>query len=195
MLCFCRVGDRLGNLVAELLLPRIARGDESAVPLCLDRYGGLVFSLARRMVGPDAEDLTQEIFVELWKSAGRYDPTQSAETTFVAMIARRKLIDHLRRNPRSRLPETLPDSLIARVEDGEAMVLKTEATARVEAALQQLRCEERDLIRMSILDGLTHEAIHQLTGIPLGTVKTQIRRGILRVRELLQVDEPERRPR
>ena len=162
------------------------------MPLCLDRYGGLVFSLARRLVGAEAEDLTQEIFVELWKSAARYDPDLSSETTFVAMIARRKLIDYLRKHPRSRRTEALPDSLISSGADGETTFLKSEEADRVTAALEQIRCDQRDLIRMAILDGLTHEAIHTLTGLPLGTVKTQIRRGILRLRELLQVNSHER---
>ena len=74
----------------EAILNRIANGDQDAVQECLKTYGGLVWSLARRMLrnSDDAEDAVQEIFVDIWKNAGRFDPSQSSETTFIAMIAR-----------------------------------------------------------------------------------------------------------
>src|SRR5436190_14026687 len=84
------------------LLGRVAAGDEAAVRECLARYGGLVWSIARRFEPSDAEDAVQEIFLDLWKSAARFDRAVASETAFVAMIARRRLID--RRRTRGRRP-------------------------------------------------------------------------------------------
>ena len=88
------------------LLARVARGDEDAVSACMDRFGGLVWSLARRYLRNDAEaaDAVQEIFIELWQNAKRYDPERGSEETFVAVLTRRRLIDRLRklkRQPRA----------------------------------------------------------------------------------------------
>ncbi|MGL4419752.1 MAG: RNA polymerase sigma factor [Gemmataceae bacterium] len=171
--------------VTELLLPRIARGEAAAVPACLERYGGLVAALARRFLGTDTDDAVQEIFVELWRCADRYDPTRSAENTFVTMIARRKLIDYRRRQGRQPIAETLVnDAPAAYQSPGDSLALADDAAQAV-AALRQLRPEQQDGIRMAICDGLTHEEIATRTGQPLGTVKTNIRRGLLRLREFL----------
>src|SRR5215813_10857739 len=86
------------------LLARVAGGDPGAVRDCLARYGGLVWSIARRFEGGDAEDAVQEIFLDLWRSAARFDPQIASEPAFVAMIARRRLID--RRRTRQRRPIT-----------------------------------------------------------------------------------------
>src|SRR5262252_1163156 len=86
----------------DSLLARVGAGDASAVRECLQRFGGLVWSLARRFSSSpsDAEDAVQEIFVDLWRSAKKYDPRAASEATFVAMIARRRLIDRLRSRQR-----------------------------------------------------------------------------------------------
>ena len=98
-----------GLQVKESILQRIAIGERSAVDECLDRYGSLVWSLAKRWLGnvPDAEDATQEIFVELWQQANKFDPSAAAEATFVAMIARRRLIDRMRKESRRPVMEVI----------------------------------------------------------------------------------------
>ena len=81
------------------VLQRIASGDSAAVRECMDQYGALVWSLARRLsrTASDAEDATQEIFLDIWRSAGRFDAAQGSDKMFIAMIARRRLIDRLRK--------------------------------------------------------------------------------------------------
>src|SRR5271154_5383445 len=81
------------------VLQRIAGGDAAAVSECMQTYGALVWSLARRLsrTNSDAEDATQEIFLDIWRSAGRFDATQGSDKVFIAMIARRRLIDRLRK--------------------------------------------------------------------------------------------------
>lgn len=174
------------------LLPRIAAGDQSAVPDCLARYGGLVWTLARRRLGDeqDAEDAVQEVFIDLWRFADRFDPRVAEEITFVAMIARRRLIDRLRR--RSRQPVTAAcdaATLAAAVADGSgdagrSVELGDEARVAGEH-LRGLRPEEQEVLRLSIYDSLSHAAIAARTGLPLGTVKSHIRRGLDSLRRTL----------
>ena len=85
--------------VSDSLLNRVAAGEMAAMQECINQYGGLVWSLARRFSASaaDAEDAVQEVFITLWKYASRFDESKGSETTFVSMIARRRLIDRLRR--------------------------------------------------------------------------------------------------
>jgi RNA polymerase sigma-70 factor (ECF subfamily) len=170
----------------DCVLPRIAAGDPAAVPDCLARYGGLVWSIARRFLGnsADAEDAVQDVFIELWKNAGRYDPSRAAEPTFVTMVARRRLIDRKRKAGRAPAPQPLPDEAPAPRAGADRVELEDEA-ARAAAVLGELREDERRVIRMAVYQGMTHEEIAAATGLPIGTVKTHIRRGLIRVRERL----------
>jgi RNA polymerase sigma-70 factor, ECF subfamily len=173
--------------VAEAILHRIAQGDKTAVQDCLNKYGGLVWSLARRMSPntEDAEDAVQEIFVDVWKNAARFDESQSSETTFIAMIARRRLIDRLRYAKRRISADSLED-IVSEPQNNAAEEMQTNIEAKDAArALQQLRPEQRQVLQLSIVQGLSHQEISDATGMPLGTVKTHARRGILQVREFL----------
>lgn len=178
----------------DSILPRIADGDRSAVPECVSRYGGLIWSLARRRLASreDAEDVVQEVFVDLWRSADRFDPQVAEEITFVAMIARRRVIDRLRRGAESRqttsideagaafVPDPAGDAVGRRLELGEEARLADEQLAR-------LKPEEQQVLRLSIFDSFSHSAIAEQTGLPLGTVKSHIRRGLDSLRQKLAV--------
>src|SRR5450755_3811278 len=85
--------------MSSSMLQRIASGDSAAVRECIDQYGGLVWSIARRLsrTPSDAEDATQEIFLDIWRSAARFDATQGSDKVFITTIARRRLIDRLRK--------------------------------------------------------------------------------------------------
>jgi RNA polymerase sigma-70 factor (ECF subfamily) len=169
------------------LLPRIAEGDRNAIRECIARYGGLVWSLARRAAHNDAEDAVQEIFLDLWKSAARFDESAGSEITFVAMIARRRLVDRRRQSQRRPETESLGDS------SSEARaVLSTSAAPEMGAeaalaarALDQLKPEQRQVLILTTCHGLSHEEVATSTGMPLGTVKAHARRGLIRVREAL----------
>lgn len=153
---------------------------------CIDRYAGLVWSLTRRMAlnGADAEDAVQEIFVEVWRNAFRFDPAIASETAFIAMIARRRLIDRRRRMARQRDRAALDDATPVRA-DPPRTELGDEA--RIAArAMEDLSSEQQRVLRLSLLQGLSHEKIATATGLPLGTVKTHARRGLLRIREMLR---------
>ncbi len=178
--------------VSDALLPRIAAGNQGAVRECLDRYGPLVWSLARRFLGnvSDAEDAVQEIFLDLWKNAARYDSRLGEEVTFVATLARRRLID--RRRSGQRRPDffPLPEALPARTDSDSGRLETREQAALAAEAVAELRDEQRRALHMAIFQGLTHEEIARATGWPLGTVKTHVRRGLLRVREVLDAQSP-----
>jgi len=168
-----------------LILQRIASGDKAAVQACIDRYAGLVWSLTRRMAlnGADAEDAVQEIFVEIWRNAFRFDPNIASETAFVAMIARRRLIDRRRRMSRQRDRAPLDDTSPTRPDPLKAELGEEAGIAA--RALEELSSEQQRVLRLSLLQGLSHERIATATGLPLGTVKTHARRGLLRIREML----------
>ena len=172
----------------QTILQRISSGDKSAVQDCIDNYGGLIWSLARRML-PDqneAEDAVQEIFVELWKNAEKFDDSQSSETTFVAMIARRRLIDRLRKTTRQPDINSLEDILAEPSENkDETMQTNLEAKQAAEV-LRTLRPEQQKVLQLSIVQGYSHQEIADALKMPLGTVKTHARRGLMEVRESLQ---------
>ncbi len=155
----------------------------------MDRYGGLVWSLARRFLysSNEAEDAVQEIFLDLWKHAGRFDPNVAAEATYVAMIARRRLIDRVRkRTRRGNRPVQLDEEAInSPAREGTDTGSLTEDAQRAAVALERLSPQQQRVLRLSIMHGLSHEKIAAATDLPLGTVKTHARRGLIRVRQLL----------
>lgn len=172
----------------QVILQRIADGDQSAVQDCLDKYSGLVWSLARRMTrsNADAEDVVQEIFIDVWKNAGRFDESKSSETTFIAMIARRRLIDRLRKVTRQPEIDSL-DDMIFEPSKASDDILTTIEAKEVAKALKDLRPEQRQAIYLSIVQGCSHQEISDAMGMPLGTVKTHIRRGLTQAREILSI--------
>jgi len=175
---------------APTLLARVAAGDAVAIREVLATYGGLVWSIARRFEVADAEDAVQEIFLDLWKSAGRFDPAIASEAAFIAMIARRRLID--RRRTRRRRPTTENLGEVPSIADegttGPDVCAEANQAAR---ALAQLRPEQRQVLVLSS-QGLSHGEISARTGMPLGTVKAHARRGLLSIRAaLLGVDQGE----
>lgn len=171
------------------VLERIAQGEQEAVQECMDQFGGLVWSLARRMM-PDshtAEDAVQDIFVDVWKNAARYDRSMGSEATFIATIARRRLIDRLRRIGRrpagSELNDTVHSPLVKGEAEGAAGLSEQAQAAR--EALSELSEDQQRVLQLALFHGQTHEKIASATGLPLGTVKTHARRGLMKVREAL----------
>ncbi|MEM7167798.1 MAG: sigma-70 family RNA polymerase sigma factor [Planctomycetota bacterium] len=179
------------------ILPRIAAGDSAAVQEALDRFGGLVWSLARRFTrsAADAEDAVQEVFIAVWSNAGRYDASIASETTFVSMLARRRLIDRLRKKGREPVSESIGYVAEMPAEEGKTPQQQLEideASAQAEAVLEELRPEQRDVLRLSIYGGWSHQKISEQLSLPLGTVKTHARRGLIRIREQLGVAADEK---
>lgn len=170
-------------------LQRIARGDASAVDDCLEQYGGLVWSLSRRYcrADADAEDAAQEIFVELWKNAGRFDPAKASEATFVSMIARRRLIDRHRRGQSSPDTVSIQESVfdVSRGSDIDRVELSDEA-AKAAGCMEKLSTNQQEILTRSIHHCEPHASIAKTLKMPLGTVKSYARRGLLQLRECME---------
>ena len=179
---------RKGRTLTASLLQRVATGDTRAVAGCIDQYGGLIWSLARRLLirSTEAEDAVQEVFIELWKKAHLFDSSIGSETTFVAMIARRRLIDRRRRESRRLEGDAISIDEVpipTAVEPIESE-LQDEA-ARAARALGELKPEQRSVLQLAVCEGWSHQLIAERLGLPLGTVKTHVRRGLARIREEL----------
>lgn len=175
------------------ILQRIASGDADAVQECIDAYGGLIWSVARRLIAGqgEAEDAVQDVFIEIWKSAGRFDPSKSSEKSFVVMIARRRIIDRLRRVTRridsQGIDEDAPEPGSDQHVDMERGVEATLAAR----ALEELPPVRREVLELSIYKGMTHSEIADAISMPLGTVKSHINRGLASVRDMLSGDSTE----
>lgn len=182
-------GDLRG--LTDSLLQRVASGDMAAMQSCMDTYGGLVWSLARRFcpTASEAEDAVQEAFISVWENADRYDPSKGAEVTFVAMIARRRIIDRGRRHQRQ-------ERVVAEVREQERppeerqrelipLASNVDEAGRAMEAMSSLSESQQRVLRLAIHQGMTHEQISTATDMPLGTVKTHARRGLMRIREML----------
>jgi RNA polymerase sigma-70 factor (ECF subfamily) len=172
------------------VLAEVAVGNHDAIATCLQRYSGLVWSLAVRNC-PDtetAEDAVQDIFVHLWQVAGKFDARIASESTFVAMVARRRLID-LYRKRKSNEAVSASEQQLDAVADEQQTAAKTaeinDEARKAERFLAELPQEQQHVIRLSIYDGLSHSRIAESTGLSLGTVKTHIRRGLIDLRNRL----------
>ena len=175
------------------LLKRVAASDRGAIDECLARYGGLVWSLARRQLpnAAEAEEAVQEIFIDVWRYAGRFDEQLASEVTFVAMIARRRLIDLRRKQQRTISTSSFPEDLDPAVVDEQDSLVVGDEIQRARELLAKLRPVERQVIECVIDQGLSHAQIAGNLNIPLGSVKTHARRGLIRLRELLGQTPPE----
>ena len=170
------------------LLPAVAQGDAGAVEACIGEYGGAVWWLAKRYLPTraDAEDGVQEVFLDLWKSAGRFDPAVASEKTFVLTVARRRLIDRRRRlaaRPDFRCPAP-PDRPASAASPCDAAEVADES-ARARCELAKLAPDQRRVIELAVDGGLSQTEIAQATGMPLGTVKSHARRGLKSLRDRL----------
>lgn len=174
------------------ILQRIAAGDQIAVQECIDTYGNLIWSLARRYLrnSANAEDAVQDVFIDIWGSAARFDPGIASEVAFVSTIARRRFIDRLRHQTRQPGFDSLDDeetgdasqpAILAPMEDESEVAI-------VERVLNQMEPDHRQILSLSLYEGYTHSEIAEQLDMPLGTVKTRIRRGLIYIREQLHIE-------
>ena len=169
------------------LLPRVASGDPDAVREVIRRYGGLIWSIGRRLSASreDAEDGVQQVFLQLWKSAARFDPERASETTFIAMVARRSFITRLR--SRTRRPEHVSLDSAPDASGRQHVAIESSAEAALACRfLEDLTPSQRQVITLSVLEGMSHQEIAEATGTPLGTVKSHIRRGLQALRARIE---------
>jgi RNA polymerase sigma-70 factor, ECF subfamily len=181
---FLGSGANVGDMQdASRLMERVRARDADAFENLYDRYHAMVYGIALRVLGDagSAEDVTQNVFLKIWSAP---DAFRSGNLVgWLARVARNRAIDVLRsRKLRSEneLSESIPDDATL---EQTAMTRIDGQLAR--AAMNQLGDDQRSLLELGFFDGMTHDAIARKTGIPLGTVKTRIRSGLRRLRDLL----------
>lgn len=169
------------------ILQRIALGEETAFSDCLDKYGKLVWALAKKYLqtNEDAEDAVQEIFFEIWQNAGRFDANKASEITFIATIARRRLIDRVRKYYRTPQTISIEECFLTQKHFYEDEIHQQIGAKKIVKAMAVLRPKQKTLILLTIFEGMSHGDIAMHTGLPLGTVKTCIRDGFSRLRSAL----------
>ncbi len=173
-------------------LQRMAEGDHPALAACYDLMGSVVFSLAVRMLRDRAaaEDVSQDIFVQVWRQAGNYDVARGSPEAWIMMIARTRILDRLRSRKAGvvlkPVGENLPDAPAA--EDWpDDLAITREDAVNVRQALAELPAEQKQAVEMAFFDGLTHMEISEKVSVPLGTIKTRIRLGLMKIRDQLRL--------
>jgi len=168
-------------------IARAGAGDAAALEVLYDRYSTLVYSLALRILRNtgDAEDVTQEVFAQLWKQASRFDPQRGAVGAWLSVIARSRALDRLRRQGSGRVTAGA-EGLDAIPDPAPSVELVTASAEQVSAArdaLASLPADQRTALELAYYEGLTQAEIAERTSTPLGTVKTRIRTGLQRIRD------------
>jgi RNA polymerase sigma-70 factor (ECF subfamily) len=164
------------------LIARIRAGEESAMADVYDRHSGIVYAVALRVLANTsaAEDVVQEVFLQLWRNPQSFDADRGRLAPWLAVIARNRAIDLLRKRPMEDDIEELPISTGVNLEDEAAGRM---AISKVRGVLAELPQDQRRLLEMAFFEGMTHSEIARQTGEPLGTVKTRIRSGLLALRK------------
>lgn len=169
-------------------MARVQGGDNDAFAQLYDNLAGAVFGTVTAVVRDPAmsEEVTQEIFVELWRTAPRFDRTRAGVATWAITIARRRAVDRVRReqSQRNRVAE-LATRRDEDVSDPDELVVDTMEAEQVRAALGRLPDDQREIIELAFLHGQTHGEIAERLDLPLGTVKGRVRGGLRRLRREL----------
>lgn len=169
------------------LLAKVARGDETAFAAVYDQVGALVFGLARRVVKDPAqsEEVTQEVLLEVWRSASRFDPVQGSARSWLMTMAHRRAVDRVRSAQASTEREI---RAAVTTTDYDVVVEEVEArldAQRVRRCLDSLTELQRESVTLAYYGGYTYRQVAGLLGVAVGTVKTRMRDGLIRMRDCL----------
>jgi len=180
--------DRVADDERALALA-FARGDDGSLRAAYDRYSALVFRIARSAlaVAADAEDVTQATFVSAWQARGTFDPDRGSLGHWLIGIVRRRTIDRLRVLQRERRDQDAVARALDGPDPGTAAVDTVIAQVVIADALAQLPEQQRQVLQLAFFDDLTHQQVASLTGLPLGTVKSHLRRGLAQLRQRWEV--------
>ena len=173
------------------LIARIETRDADALGILYDRHSARLMGLAQRILGDtgEAEEVLQEVFLHVWKAAATFDPSRGPVLAWLLVATRSRSIDRLRsRRPgqsaRIRSLEEAPET--ASREDVEADAAGREWEAQCRAVIGELPEDQRRALELAYFEGLTHQEIAERTATPLGTVKTRVRLGLMKLRERIR---------
>jgi RNA polymerase sigma-70 factor (ECF subfamily) len=164
------------------LMDRVLASDQDAMAEIFDRYGSLVYSVALRVLKDpgQAEDVLQEIFVQIWKNPGKFAQGRGSLPAWLAVVARNRAIDHLRQR---RPSESFGDVVVASSVNLASEVERNWMIEKVRSVMSALPAEQQRMVELAFFEGLTHAEIAVRTGEPLGTVKTRIRSALASLRK------------
>jgi len=167
-----------------LLVSAIRAGDEQAMAQLYDRYSPIVYSVALRVLGDTgaAEDILQDIFMQLWRRPDSFDASRGSLPAWLAVIARNRAIDSLRKR---RLETDIADVVLS-VQPDLTGAEWSGALEKIRGALGNMPPPQRSALEMAYFEGLSHTEIAERTGEPLGTIKTRIRSGLLALRKVFE---------
>ncbi len=166
------------------LVSAIRSADQGAMAALYDRYSSIVYSVALRVLQDTgaAEDVLQDVFMQLWRNPGAFDASRGHMAAWLAVIARHRAIDALRR----RRPENDIENVVISIDpDLASDADRSRVMDKVRGALQTMPAPQKSALEMAYFEGLTHSEIAEKTGEPLGTIKTRIRSGLLSLRKVL----------
>jgi RNA polymerase sigma-70 factor (ECF subfamily) len=176
------------QLAATLM--RVAGGDRAALRIVYQDTSAKLFGVCLRILNDrsEAEDVLQEVYVTVWRKAGTFDPGRASPITWLVAIARNRSIDRLRSSAVSRRSEPIESAEDVRDDAPGAIdvVLQTEQHVRLKICLGELEERHAKAVRSAFLDGVTYEQLAERMGVPLGTMKSWIRRGLLKLRACLE---------
>lgn len=178
----------------EALLRAISKGEEQAFEAFYDRHASFVYSLCRKMLRSegDAQGVLSEVFWQIWRKAGHYNPNLLSPRTYLVMLTRSRALDHIRAaSTRLRIEDDAARSLLpmwndrAENQDPRQYASAVEDRVRLREALGNLSQVQKNALELAFFRGLTHVQIAEEMRMPLGTVKSHIRQGVMQLRELL----------
>lgn len=173
------------------LLERVAQGDQKAFAALYDEVSPRVFGLIKRLLRDHAqsEEVTQEVFLEIWQTATRFDPNKGGATTWILTMAHRRAVDRVRSSQSSRDRDTrigIRDHKVDYDNVSETIEVRIEHE-RVEKAMLRLTELQRQAVSLAYYGGYSHSEVAEMLSVPIGTVKTRLRDGMIRLRDELGV--------
>ena len=179
-----RMGEGSTASIDAVLLGRVRTDDQVAMTELFDRYGGMVYSVALRVLNDpsQAEDVMQEIFFQVWRNPDAFVSGRGSLGAWLAVMARNRAIDSLRRR---RPTDSVDDVVLASSSDLGTEVERNRMMEKVRGVLKDLPMEQQKSVELAFFEGLTHSEIAARTGDPLGTVKTRIRSALITLRKAI----------